>query len=399
MKKNIIQPAILNFITPLFLFLLLTGCKKTETANPSTSNSAGLMHAERGKDIKETGNFQQVNLVANNNEYNAQHIDPNLLNAWGLVFTPTGIAWVSAQAGHVSTIYDKEGNTIRPPVNIPSPMGPTGGNPTGVIFNGTSDFILSNGSPARFIFDGVDGILSGWNPATGNSAVVIKNNSSTAAYTGLTMAINNGANYLYAANFKSGNIDVFDKNFNPVMMSFKDWFLPRGFAPFNIQNLQNLLYVTYAKVSPQGDDQAGPGNGFVDIFRPNGTFIKRLASRGALNSPWGITLAPKSFIKGSHQDMDDDDNDREDRDDMASSARMVVLVGNLGDGKINIYSMKGRFMGQLGENKKPIVIEGLWALVFPPATATSIDPNRLYFTAGPSEEQDGLFGYLINTQR
>jgi uncharacterized protein (TIGR03118 family) len=383
MKKFNILPFSSRLSTAALLFfaflVVITGCNKD--FNP--------------KAIKD---FNQVNLVANNNEYNNPFVDTALVNAWGLAFNPTGIAWVSSQAGHVSTVYTRDGATARPPVNIPSPGGPAGGNPTGIVFNGSQDFVLSNGKPALFIFVGVDGILSGWNSTAGNNALLVKNNVANSSYTGLTLAVNAGANYLYAANFKSGKIDVWDKNFGSVSMPFHDSGLPAGYSPFNIQLVGEWLYVAYAKVGPDGRDQAGFGNGYVNIFKTNGDFVKRFATKGTLNAPWGITAAPAGFFVDDDQSDDNSGHDHDNGDNHHGEDhhQPLLLVGNFGDGHINAYTEDGQFIGQLrGKGKgRSIVIPGLWALVFPPATST-IDPNRLYFTAGPDDEKDGLFGYLI----
>jgi uncharacterized protein (TIGR03118 family) len=324
--------------------------------------------------------FEQVNLVGNNDEYAPAHIDPHLINAWGIAFSSGGVAWVSSQAGHVSAVYDRDGNMIpaRPEVAIPSPGGPTGGNPTGTVVNidtNATDFKLSNGSAGRFFFVGVDGILSGWNPAAGNFALVIKNNAGSAVYTGLAMAQNAGNYYLYAANFSAGKIDVWDKNFTPVQMAFTDPDLPAGYAPFNIQLVNGKLYVMYAKVGEDGEEEAKPGLGFVDVYDTNGNLEKRFASRGQLNAPWGVAWAPATFF------------------DSGATGQAAILIGNFGDGHINAYSTDGVFLGQLRAHGNPIEIEGLWAISFPPATST-IDPNRLYFAAGPDDEEEGLFGYI-----
>jgi len=315
-----------------------------------------------------------------------------------LTFTPNGIAWVNSQSGHVSEVYSAEGVTLRPPVNIPSPTGPTGGSPTGVVFNPSNTiFKLSNGSSARFLFVGDDGILSGWNPAAGNSALLIQNNSATSSYTGLTIGVNGTDTLLYAANLKTKKIDAFNGSFGSVSLPFHDPFIPSNFAPFNVQNIGGMLYVTYAKLGPDGEDMAGPGNGFVDVYQTNGSFVRRLVTHGHLNSPWGITMAPNGFITKAdvEDDNDKDDHHDGDHDKGKGFSENVILIGNLGDGRINAYTDRGKFLGALRSNGKPLVIEGLWALMFPPATATSVDPNRLYFTAGPSDETDGLFGYLV----
>lgn len=339
---------------------------------------------------KQKKSFEQINLVANTADYMAKTQDALLINGWGLAFSSGGVAWVGSQGGHVSTVYNSEGAIARAAVNIPSPGGATGGNPTGVVFSSsTTDFKLPapNGQPARFIFVGVDGILSAWNAAAGNNAMLIKNNVATAAYTGLAISTSNGANYLYAADFRGRKIAVFDKDFNSVAMQFKDPSLPNGYSPFNIQAIDDKLYVLYAKVGPDGRDQAGQGNGYVDIFTTNGSFVKRFVSKGELNSPWGIAKAPVNFF-------DDKEEDDDDRQWSKHHSKNAILVGNFGNGRINAYRADGKYLGELANEKSPVVIKGLWALSFVPPTATTIDSTRLYFTAGPKQEMDGLFGYL-----
>ena len=371
-----------------FTYLLVSGCQKTFDGqmNPQQVENAMNSKSDSKKPIKEKKNFMQVNLVANNSSFNASRIDPLLQNAWGLAFSPNGFAWISANGASLSTIYTGEGALVRPPVTIPSATGPSGGTPTGVVFNGSStDFLLPapNSQAARFIFASEDGILSAWNGAAGNNAVVVKDNSASASYKGLALAENNGSNYLYATNFHTAKVDVFDKDYNAVSMPFTDPQIPSGFSPFNIQNIEGMLYVTYAKVGPNGDDVAGMGNGYVDIYTTGGSLVQRLVSGGQLNSPWGIAKAPSTFFG--------DDNDGDES---------IILIGNFGNGHINAYHNNGNFMGELalhptpGQLQVPLVIDGLWAISFAPVTATSIDPNRLYFTAGPNDEEDGLYGYI-----
>jgi uncharacterized protein (TIGR03118 family) len=362
----------------------VSGCQK----NPNGLTKDGLSaDAASLKHVKSKKNFTQVNLVASSAQYTPGRIDPLLLNAWGLSWSTTGVAWVAAQAGHVSTVYSSEGLQVRPAVNIPSPGGPTGGNPTGTVFNGGTGFVLPapNNQPARFLFVGVDGVLSGWNGAAANNAVLIKNNVATSAYTGLAIAASNGATYLYAADFRAGKIAVFDNAFNTVAMSFTDPNLPAGYSPFNVQNVGDKLYVMFAKVGPDGRDEAGMGNGYVSIFNTDGSFVKRFVSGGQLNAPWGIAQAPAGFFE-------------DDGDELETSEHTVLLVGNFGNGHINAYRNDSKFIGELALHKAPLVIDGLWALSFPPLTATTIDPNRLYFTAGPDEESHGIFGYIQKKQ-
>jgi uncharacterized protein (TIGR03118 family) len=361
------------------VFLFVFGCRKGN---------------DQRKALKD---FNQVNLVDNNGEYHATNHDATLLNAWGLAWSPGGIAWVNAQTGHVSELYNSEGSRLRA-INIPSPDDTIGGSPTGIVFNSTKDFVLPDNAAAAFIFVGDDGVLSAWNGPAGNNAFRIHDNSANSAYTGLALASSGGANYLYAANLKSGKIDVWDKNFSPVSMPFNDPNMPSGFAPFNIQLVGNWLVVTYAKLGPDGEDQAGPGHGLVNVFNTDGSFVRRFASRGSLNSPWGVVKAPASFFDDNDGDNDDDkssQNKGKGKGNGHDNNDPILLVGNLGDGRINGYTLEGDFIGPLKSHGRPIVIEGLWALSFAPATATAIDPDRLYFTAGPDDEKDGLFGYLI----
>ncbi|HTI09598.1 MAG TPA: TIGR03118 family protein [Puia sp.] len=359
---------------------------------------------------KDLRDFNQVNLVANAAWYNPVTVDPTLMNAWGLAWSPGGIAWVNSMSGHVSELYTGEGAIVRAPVLIPSPADTMGGSPTGIVFNSTKGFKLPNGAAAAFIFVGEDGVLSAWNGPAGNKAFRIADHSATSSYTGLTLAANGAAKNIYAANFKTGKIDVWDTTWTAVPMQFRDPSLPAGYAPFNIQSVGSWLFVMYAKVGPEGDEEKGAGNGFVDIFNTDGSFVKRFASRGKLNAPWGVVQAAASFLDDN--DMDDDDNGEDHSGhnsnnsgpgnnghnvfgDNHHNTDPVILVGNFGDGHINAYTLDGKFLGQLQSHKRTIVINGLWALSFAPSTATAIDPNRLYFTAGPNDEADGLFGYLI----
>jgi uncharacterized protein (TIGR03118 family) len=362
--------------------LLFSGCKKevqpSESLQPEAIESTSLLKQNPNKKI---GHFNQVNLVANRTGYGAANLEPTLINGWGIAFSGGGTAWVSSQGGHVSNVFNAEGVAAAiNPVHIPNPVQPEGGNPTGTVFNSSADFALPTGGAARFIFVGVDGVLSAWNGAQGNHAFR-KLTVTGAAFTGLALATNGGNNFLYAANFSQKKINVWDKNWNSASMPFVDPGIPASYAPFNIQNINNDLYVSYAKVGADGRSEAGEGKGYVSIFRSNGSFVKRFASGGVLDAPWGLVMVPRSFIKG---DDDDDDNNNKN----------YILVGNFGDGRINAYRTDGKFDGALRGHKDPIEIDGLWAITLPPITST-IDQRRLYFAAGPNHETDGLFGYLI----
>jgi len=318
------------------------------------------------------GNFSQVNLNANKPGYHALHVDENLHNAWGLSASPGGTFWISAADGGVSYVYNAIGNQPIPPVAIPSHVRGMPGNPTGQIFNGTPDFIMAqSGKPALFLFAGEDGTITGWNG--GSSAIRVKDRSDVGGgYTGLAIANDGGANFLYAANFQTHQIDVFDKDFKFVPgcgKLFKDPDMPKMYSPFNIRNIGNMLYITYAIVASDGDDSTGAGLGYVDVFWPNGSLSKRIATKGTLNAPWGITPASPDLVGDS-----------------------ALLIGNFGDGHINVYDWDGNFKGQLKSGGgMPVAIEGLWAI---DNTVANTSKRQLYFTAGPADESDGLFGFL-----
>jgi len=327
--------------------------------------------------------YQQVNL-ASDGFVPAANTDPNLINPWGISYSATSPFWVSDNGTGVATLYNGSGQPfpVGSPlvVTVPPPAGGTPPSaPTGQVFNGGIGFEVSPGRPARFIFATEDGTISGWNPAASPTTAILKvdNSGSGAVYTGLAIGNNGAGDFLYAANFNSGAINVFDTNFAPTTLagSFTDPTLPSGYAAFNIQNLGGKLYVTYA------DDVPGPGKGFVDVFDLNGNLMLRLISDGSLNSPWGLALAPGNFGEFSND----------------------LLVGNFGDGKINAFDpMTGIFHGtMLDINGDPIVIEGLWGLKFGNG-GNGGDSDTLYFTAGiPGDgavEDHGLFGSLKPVQ-
>lgn len=310
----------------------------------------------------------------------ADKTDANLVNAWGLAASSTGPWWVANNGTSTSTLYKGDGTILPLVVTIPpAPGSDEGGAPTGLVFNGTQDFVVTqNGhsGPSLFIFAGEHGVISGWNPNVDSTHAILAadRSGSDALYKGLALGSNFFGNFLFATNFRSGRIDVFNRNFK-FIGSFTDPFIPAGFAPFGIRNFFGLLVVTYAKQKgpDEDDDEAGPGNGFIDIFDTFGFFRGRFASHGPLNSPWGLALAPGGFGRFS----------------------FALLVGNFGDGRINAYSpFNGRFLGQLQDTQgKPLEIEGLWALSFGNGGDAG-ERDELYFTAGPQDESHGLFGRL-----
>jgi uncharacterized protein (TIGR03118 family) len=340
-----------------------------------------------------TRTYAQTNLVSDIPGL-AAHTDPNLRNSWGTATGPGLPIWVSDNASGVTTLYDGQGNPQpgsgdnQLVVTIPAPpsAGPGAvGAPDGTVFNPTAGgFLVSrNGvsASARFLFATEDGTIAGWSPSVDPTRAVLAADRSTvtdpagdvgALYKGLALVNTATGKFLYATNFRFGTVDVFNNNFE-LVNSFTDPTVPAGFAPFGIHNIGGDLYVTFAKQdAAKHDDDAGPGHGFVDVFAPNGDLIQRLASRGRLNSPWAVTLAPSTF----------------------GAFGGDILVGNFGDGRINAFDpATGQFLGQLRSQQGPITIPGLWGLRFPTGSL-NVTPNALYFTAGPNHEADGLLGHI-----
>ncbi len=320
--------------------------------------------------------FTQTDLVSDVSGL-AANTDPNLKNPWGVSFSATSPFWASDQATGVATLYNAAGVPNALVVTIPgSTTGPSG--PTGQVFNSTSGFLLTNGNglKATFIFDNLNGTISGWN---GGTTAVNQATTPGAVYTGLAQGTSAIGSVLYAANSgASPGINVFDSSFAPVTLAgnFTDPNLPAGFVPFNIQNLNGNIYVTYELLNPKGGLMPG---GIVDEFDANGNFIKTIASNGALGplfAPWGIVFAPSGF--GSFG------ND--------------LLIGNFGNGEIDVYDpTTDAFLGTLdGNDGVPLVNGALWALETR-APGGTFDPNAVYFTAGINDEADGLFGEITLT--
>jgi uncharacterized protein (TIGR03118 family) len=332
--------------------------------------------------------YNQTNLVSDTG--GAQATDPNLRNAWGLVHGPSTPWWISNNATGTSTVYDASTTpvTVKPTiVTIPAPAGQSGtGTPTGIVYNGSStDFLLAPGKAAIFIWVTEDGTVAAWNPGVNPTQAVLKADNSQkpspgagAVYKGVTIAVIDGQRYVLAANFRSGHIDAFDNAFSQVRLdkhAFEDERLPRGFAPFNIESLGDNIVVTYAKQDATAhDDVAGPGLGYVVIFSREGDVVARLQHGPWLNSPWGVALAPADFGVFSH----------------------ALLVGNFGDGTIAAFNpVSGRFLGNLLDAAgSKLTIAGLWGLSFGNGGASG-PGNTLFFTAGPNDESDGLFGTLM----
>jgi uncharacterized protein (TIGR03118 family) len=363
--------------------------------------------------------YTQTNLVTNGGDptVTAAHTDPNLVNPWGISFFPGASPfWVSDNNAGATTLYDGTGSPFPAPatpliVEIPSPTDPVEtatvddnnhGAPTGqvanlTLFTATPAFFIDGSGPALFIFATEDGTIEAWNltlpdpdplspPGIPDDAVIVANNSAAGAvYKGLALATRTAAAtpFLYATNFRTGNIDVFDGTFSPTTVpgTFKDPNVQHGYAPFGIQNINNQLWVTYALQNAAKHDPVNkPAHGFVSVFDTDGNLVSHFAQHGHLDSPWGVGLAPASF------------------GDFAND----ILIGNFGDGQINAYNPKnGHWLGMLSDaSGKPIVNPGLWSVTFSGpagATAAGANPDTLYVTAGlvgPTHENAGLFAKI-----
>jgi uncharacterized protein (TIGR03118 family) len=370
--------------------------------------------------------YVQTNLISNESGV-AEGTDPKLINAWGLARSSSSDWWIADNVTGFATLYDGGGAKQALTVTIP-PADPTNkktpvGSPTGLIFNGsTTDFLLSSGKPANFLFATVDGTIAGWNanvavaqgakPPSTHAVTAVKTTDGS-VYTGLTIALLESQRYLYVANFNKGRVDVYDSAFHRVKLPsagrdrnhdddfafdedersdgdrpFADDRLPRDFVPFNLQTIGNDIVVTYVLHQPGSPFETdGPGLGYVDIFNSSGRLLRRLEHGPWLNAPWGIALAPLDFGKFSHD----------------------LLIGQFAGGGttessgfIAAYDLAtGKFDGLLKDSTtgKPLAINGIWAISPGNVSPANLDPDdapaaQLYFTAGPKQGSTGLFGYL-----
>jgi uncharacterized protein (TIGR03118 family) len=372
--------------------------------------TASPVRADDGGDPNQPNRYVVTNLTSDLPGV-APNTDPVLQNAWGVAFTPNASPfWIADNATGCSTLYDGTGLPQPQPtpllVKIPLPGGvipstacmhvnpppapapnPTPAAPTGLVWNQTSGatgfLVPGTNLSATFIWDTEDGILSAWTGGLTppDQAVLAVDNSPGAVYKGLVFGVNAKGVFLFATNFRAGTVDVFgpansssNGQYVPITTDggFIDPDIPAGYAPFGIQNIDGSLFVTYAKQNAQKhDDVAGPGNGFVDVFDTDGHLLRRFASRGPLNSPWGVARASYAFGRFSGD----------------------ILIGNFGNGRIHAFDSNGNFLGGLRDaNGKPIAIDGLWTVTLGGGKNSSTD--MVYFTAGPNGETDGLFGTI-----
>jgi len=334
-----------------------------------------------------TGGYQLTDLVTDSQAAvtsaglpAAAHTDTNLVNPWGMAAGTSTPMWISNNGMGNATLYDGNGNPQALIVTVPASTNAGATSPapvTGDVFNGTTDFNVGGVGGAHFIFATEDGTIAGWN--SGTTAVMKVDNANFTTgpvYKGLAIGSSGGSNFIYATNFRTGKVDVFNGTFNKQTtgFSFTDPTLPVGYAPFGIANIGGLLYVTYAvQDAAKHDDVAAVGNGIVSVFDTAGTFVHRVATNGTLDSPWGIAKAPAGFGPFSND----------------------LLVGNFGNGRINAFDPSTfAFEGQLLDGQDNFIsIPGLWGLRFG-AGGTNGSRGALFFTAGIGGEAHGLFGRI-----
>jgi len=360
------------------------GCGEDAATTETTETSAAL-RISNSASIE--GFVQQRVIVSEQGDTNdpPDNSGKNLLNAWGLVFSPKGEAWISSNGKETLVAYDENGNLLHT-ISTTTAKGLDLGAPTGVVWNSDRDGFRGD----RLIFVTEDGFVGGADPAGTNAKKRFSEDN--AIYKGCALASSHGKTRLYLADFGNGQIEVLDEHYRDVKT--RGAFIDPGlkdetqhFVPFNVMTAGDRVFVAYAVKQNEGDrdEQAGPGNGIVDLFDTDGNFLDRLVSHAELDSPWGLALGP-------------------DRDDRRASD---LLVGNFGhvvdsENSINVYELSSagghvhaRFEGALGDNGtgQPIVIEGLWGIVFGNGL-NGFETDELYVTAGPNDEADGLFSEL-----
>ena len=297
----------------------------------------------------------------------ARHDDPLVVNGWGIAHGP-GPWWVSDEASGWSTLYDGTGAHQSPTVLVPSATGAGPGSPTGIVFNGSTDFEVQ-GQPALFVFATLDGTISSWAPKVNPNVTYImaNNNAAGAQYTGLAVSTRTSGNLLYAADLAHAQVDVFDGTYSYVS-SFTDPSLPSGYAPFGLQDINGLVYVSFAPTD-------GSPTGFVDVFEEDGTFVRQLINGKPLAQPWGFSVAPRNF---------------------GPLSNTLLISNNTNSGEINAFNLEtGQFVGTLkGTDGKPIHIDQLWGIEFGGGDAKNGNANQLFFAAGPHNNLAGTFGVI-----
>jgi len=348
--------------------------------NQAQGNNADRDNNGNRGDEREEKGYQQINLVADLPGV-AILQDTNLVNAWGISFGPNTPFWISDNGTGLSTLYTVTNDMMGMPHVVKQGLEvtiPGDGTPTGQLFNNTRGFHTN-----LFIFASEDGTISGWRPALGTAAETLVS-APNSVYKGITLISNSSGPMLLVANFRQAKIDIYDGQMN-LIHQYADTKAPSDYAPFNVEAINGMVFVTFAKQdSAMHDDVPGPGNGLIDILDPMTGVFHRLVTgtdaggnNHAVNSPWGMVISPADF--GEHSDQ--------------------LLVGNFGDGTIMSFDDHGRFDGLLRDAKhKTLTIDGLWALTVGNGTRAGV-PGALYFTAGPGGERHGLFGSLVTAKK
>jgi uncharacterized protein (TIGR03118 family) len=305
--------------------------------------------------------------LTSNQTGKAKHTDPLLQNAWGMAYAPGAPFWVSDEWNGWSTLYDGAGVPQSLQVTVPSATGSGPGSPTGLVYNGSTQFKIDTWT-SLFLFSTLDGTIQGWSHFEPSTTLIAVNNSANkVSYTGLAITSKSGGNFIYAADTNNNKVDVYDGNFGFVK-SFTDSTIPKNFTVLGIQDIKGKLYVSFA------DAAGGPG-GYIDIFTEGGTFVKHFAHGKPLNQPWGFAVAPKNFgpLSGT-----------------------LLISNNTNTGTINGFDLKtGKLVGTIKDStNKPIKINQLWAIEFGGGTAANGKKNQLYFTSGPQNGLNGLFGVI-----
>ena len=379
-------------------------CKSKRFFLAAITLALGLAHPG----VSQTAGNYQINPILSDGYATAPVVDPNFINPWG--FNNVGTFWINASTTGLSYVNGTNG-VVKLKAIVPAASGTGTGKPTGIVKNTVSAaFVLPNGSAALFIFGTLDGTISGWNGSLGGtlpSLIMVNNSMKNAVYTDIALDPSANGTVLLATNFGAGaKVEAYTSSFAPTTLAgtFTDPNVPTGYAPYAIHVISNQIYVTYmlrststvygSSGSPSYSETLGVNTGFISVFDLNGNYIARAITGGNLNAPWGMALAPSSFGPFGGD----------------------LLVGNLGDGLINVYNPTTyAYLGQLTDaTAKPILYSlpgagiansyvGLWEINFGQGTATGLpaianagDPAQLYFAAGLDAEQHGLFGSISN---
>jgi uncharacterized protein (TIGR03118 family) len=293
--------------------------------------------------------------------------DKQLINPWGLAYGPSEPFWLSDEGSGLSTLYTGTGAKQSLVVTIPPASGTGLGTPTGIVYNGSTEFQI-DGWTSAFMFATLDGTISGWSHFNPNSALIAVNNSASGAiYTGLAITSHASGNMIYAADFWNNKVDVYNGTFQ-LVTSFTDPALPAGFAPFGIQDINGQVYVAFAATN-------GKAGGYIDIFNEDGTFVQTLIKGKPLNQPWGFAMAPSDF---------------------GILSNTLLISNNTNSGTINGFDpTTGAFVGTvIGGNGKPLHFNQIWGIEFGGGTSENGNTDQLFYTAGPENNAAGIFGVI-----